>query len=161
MKIIVTGSSGLIGSALVASLRARGDEVTRLVREKTGATGADGTREVVWSPSRGELNAPELEGHDAAIHLAGDPIAEGLWRTRKGSSAEPVQARRFWPKPRASVSPPRLVTASRSAIRRPLRRVLTESTRRERMFLSTCAASGSAAEAARLPDSRTFAVGVC
>jgi uncharacterized protein (TIGR01777 family) len=83
MKIIVTGSTGLIGSALVASLLARGDEVTRLVREKTDATRADGTREVLWSPSRGELNAAELEGHDAAIHLAGDPIAEGRWTDEK------------------------------------------------------------------------------
>lgn len=83
MKIIITGSNGLIGSALVAALRARGDEVTRLVREKTGATRADGTREVVWSPGRGELDAAELEGHDAAIHLAGDPIAEGRWTDEK------------------------------------------------------------------------------
>jgi uncharacterized protein (TIGR01777 family) len=83
MKIIVTGSSGLIGSALVASLLARGDAVTRLVREKTGAARADGTREVVWSPGRGELNAAELEGHDAVVHLAGDPIAEGRWTDEK------------------------------------------------------------------------------
>jgi hypothetical protein len=83
MKIIVTGSTGLIGSALVASLLARGDEVTRLVREKTDAPHADGTREVLWSPGRGELNAAELEGHDAAIHLAGDPIAEGRWTDEK------------------------------------------------------------------------------
>jgi hypothetical protein len=83
MKIIVTGSSGLIGSALVASLLARGDEVTRLVREKSEAARAGGAREVLWSPSRGELNAAELEGHDAAIHLAGDPIAEGRWTDEK------------------------------------------------------------------------------
>lgn len=83
MKIIVTGSSGLIGSALVAALTARGDEVTRLVREKTGTTRTDGAREVLWSPSRGELSAAELEGHDAAIHLAGDPIAEGRWTDEK------------------------------------------------------------------------------
>lgn len=83
MKIIVTGSTGLIGSALVASLLARGDEVTCLVREKRDAPRADGTREVLWSPDRGELNAAELEGHDAAIHLAGDPIAEGRWTDEK------------------------------------------------------------------------------
>lgn len=83
MKIIVTGSTGLIGSALVAALTARGDEVTRLVREKSDATRAGGAREVLWSPSRGELNAAELEGHDAAIHLAGDPIAEGRWTDEK------------------------------------------------------------------------------
>ncbi|HEY0099108.1 MAG TPA: TIGR01777 family oxidoreductase [Pyrinomonadaceae bacterium] len=83
MKIIVTGSSGLIGSALVASLTQRGDEVTRLVREKSGAARAGEAREVLWSPSRGELNGAELEGHDAAIHLAGDPIAEGRWTDEK------------------------------------------------------------------------------
>lgn len=83
MKIIVTGSSGLIGSALVASLKARGDEVTSLVRKATDATRAGGTREVLWSPDRGELNGAELEGHDAAVHLAGDPIAEGRWTDEK------------------------------------------------------------------------------
>ena len=83
MKIIVTGSSGLIGSALVASLKARGDEVTCLVREKRDAPRVAGTREVLWSPSRGELDGAELEGHDAAVHLAGDPIAEGRWTDEK------------------------------------------------------------------------------
>ena len=83
MKIIVTGSTGLIGSALVASLLARGDEVTCLVRKTTDAPRANGTREVLWSPSRGELNAAELEGHDAAIHLAGDPFGEGRWTDEK------------------------------------------------------------------------------
>ena len=83
MKIIVTGSSGLIGSALVQSLTARGDAVTCLVREKRGAPRVAGTREVLWSPARGELNAAELEGHDAVVHLAGDPIAEGRWTDEK------------------------------------------------------------------------------
>jgi len=83
MKIIVTGSTGLIGSALVASLSARGDEVTRLVRKASDGTGADATREVRWNPERGELDAASLEGHDAAVHLAGDPIAEGRWTDEK------------------------------------------------------------------------------
>jgi len=83
MKIIVTGSSGLIGSALVAALIRRGDEVTCLVRAAAHARRADGAREVLWNPARGELDAGELEGHDAAIHLAGDPIAEGRWTDEK------------------------------------------------------------------------------
>jgi uncharacterized protein (TIGR01777 family) len=83
MKIIVTGSSGLIGSALVAALIRRGDEVTCLVRSAAHARRADGAREVLWNPARGELDAAELEGHDAAIHLAGDPIAEGRWTDEK------------------------------------------------------------------------------
>jgi uncharacterized protein len=83
MKIIVTGSSGLIGTALVAALITRGDEVTCLVRGAAHARRADGAREVLWNPARGELDAAELEGHDAAIHLAGDPIAEGRWTDEK------------------------------------------------------------------------------
>ncbi|MCA1565577.1 MAG: TIGR01777 family oxidoreductase [Acidobacteria bacterium] len=83
MKIIVTGSSGLIGSALVGALIARGDEVTCLVRTAAHARRADGAREVLWNPARGELDAAELEGHDAAVHLAGDPIAEGRWTAEK------------------------------------------------------------------------------
>lgn len=83
MKIIVTGSSGLIGSALVAALIRRGDEVTCLVRNAAHARRADGAREVLWNPARGELDSTELEGHDAAVHLAGDPIAEGRWTDEK------------------------------------------------------------------------------
>jgi uncharacterized protein (TIGR01777 family) len=83
MKIIVTGSSGLIGSALVAALIQRGDEVTCLVRTAAHARRADGAREVLWNPARGEVEAAELEGHDAAVHLAGDPVAEGRWTAEK------------------------------------------------------------------------------
>ncbi len=83
MKIIVTGSTGLIGKALVASLIARGDEVTCLVRGAAHPQRADGAREVLWNPARNELDGTELEGHDAAIHLAGDPIAEGRWTEEK------------------------------------------------------------------------------
>jgi uncharacterized protein (TIGR01777 family) len=83
MKIIVTGSSGLIGSALVAALVGRGDEVTCLVRTAAHARRADGAREVLWNPARAELDEAEIEGHDAAVHLAGDPIAEGRWTDEK------------------------------------------------------------------------------
>jgi hypothetical protein len=83
MKIIVTGSSGLIGSALVAALTGRGDEVTCLVRTAAHARRTDGAREVLWNPARGEVDAAELEGHDAAVHLAGDPVAEGRWTAEK------------------------------------------------------------------------------
>lgn len=83
MKLIVTGSTGLIGTALVASLVARGDAVTRLVRRKTDAARMDGTREVLWNPAHGELDAANLEGHEAAVHLAGEPVAEGRWTNEK------------------------------------------------------------------------------
>lgn len=83
MKIIVTGSTGLIGKALVKSLLARGDKVTCLVRRESTTERVAGINEVVWNPARGELNAASLEGHDAVVHLAGESIAEGRWDDEK------------------------------------------------------------------------------
>ena len=83
MKVIVTGSTGLVGSALVRSLLADGHEVTRLVRGGAQGFRAPGTTAVHWDPERGEIDAGELEGHDAAVHLAGESIAEGRWDDEK------------------------------------------------------------------------------
>jgi uncharacterized protein len=81
MRIAVTGSSGLIGTALTRGLRAEGHEVLRLVRRPPGA--AD---EIGWNPhpavgGSGATSAapPALEGIDAAVNLAGAPIASGRW----------------------------------------------------------------------------------
>ncbi len=79
MKIIVTGSTGLVGKALVRSLLAEGHEVTRMVRGGAQTFRAPGTSAVSWDPERGTVNASELEGHDAAVHLAGEPVAGGRW----------------------------------------------------------------------------------
>ncbi|MBV8297484.1 MAG: TIGR01777 family oxidoreductase [Acidimicrobiia bacterium] len=73
MKVAVTGSTGLIGSAVVAALRTRGDEVTRLVR------GTPQTGEVRWDPDSGQIEAAALEGHDAVVHLAGVGIGDRRW----------------------------------------------------------------------------------
>jgi uncharacterized protein (TIGR01777 family) len=83
MKIIVTGSTGLVGRALIRSLLAEGHEVTRLVRGDAQGFRAPGTSAVHWNPERGEIAANELEGHAAAVHLAGEPIAEGRWDAAK------------------------------------------------------------------------------
>ncbi len=83
MKVIVTGSTGLVGRALVRSLLSDGHEVTRLVRGGAQEFRAPGTKAVQWEPEKGSVNAAELEGHDAAVHLAGDPIAEGRWDDEK------------------------------------------------------------------------------
>jgi uncharacterized protein (TIGR01777 family) len=74
MRVLVTGSHGLIGSALIAALRARGDEVTRLVRSASPGPG-----EARWDPEGGEIDAAALEGHDAVVHLAGEGIGEQKW----------------------------------------------------------------------------------
>jgi uncharacterized protein (TIGR01777 family) len=72
MRIAITGSTGLIGSALVAALEADGHAITRVVRPASSAQG------VLWDPERGTIDLNGLEGHEAVIHLAGEQIA-GLW----------------------------------------------------------------------------------
>ncbi|MEX2092236.1 MAG: TIGR01777 family oxidoreductase [Pirellulales bacterium] len=75
MIIAVTGSTGLVGSALVAALEARGHLVRRLVRHEV----QDAEREIRWNPDRGEIDAAELNGVDAVVHLAGENVAGGRW----------------------------------------------------------------------------------
>jgi uncharacterized protein (TIGR01777 family) len=76
MKVAVTGASGLIGSALTASLRASGDQVVTLVRR----TPASAT-EIAWDPltPRGSLAPGALDGTDAVVHLAGAGVADHRW----------------------------------------------------------------------------------
>jgi len=76
MNVAVTGSSGLIGTALVAALRADGHEVIRLVRAGPGAADA-----IVWDPQadRGGLDPRSLDGVAAVVHLAGAGLADKRW----------------------------------------------------------------------------------
>jgi uncharacterized protein (TIGR01777 family) len=74
MDIAVTGSNGLIGSALVAALEADGHTVRRLVRG-----GASGDGRVAWDPMAGTIDAAALAGIDAVVHLAGEGIGERRW----------------------------------------------------------------------------------
>ncbi len=77
MNILISGASGLIGSALVKSLSEAGHAVRRLVRR------AAGPAEVRWDPAAGRLDAADLEGLDAVVHLAGENIAAGRWTRRR------------------------------------------------------------------------------
>lgn len=74
MKIAVTGSSGLIGSALVAHLLDIGHQVIRVVRTATDEPDA-----IRWDPDAGEIDAAGLEGVDAVVNLAGEGIADHRW----------------------------------------------------------------------------------
>lgn len=76
MRLTVTGASGLIGSALVARLSARGDEVTVLTRAPERARAALQVQAVAWDLSSEAAPAEALEGRDAVIHLAGENIAQ-------------------------------------------------------------------------------------
>jgi uncharacterized protein (TIGR01777 family) len=73
MKIIVSGASGLIGSALVPHLAARGHEVIRLVRRSAGSG------ESQWDPARGVIDANVVGSADAIIHLSGAGIGDKRW----------------------------------------------------------------------------------
>lgn len=70
MRVAVSGSTGLIGGALVERLRREGHTVARLVRS-TRDTGAG---DVVWDPAAGTIDAAALEGMDAVVHLAGESV---------------------------------------------------------------------------------------
>jgi uncharacterized protein len=82
MKFLVTGSSGLIGSALIPFLTAGGHSVTRLLRSPASSQSV-GASEIVWNPGYSDLPISNLEGFDAVIHLAGESIAEGRWTDAK------------------------------------------------------------------------------
>jgi uncharacterized protein (TIGR01777 family) len=74
-KILVSGSSGLIGAALLPVLQSSGYEVTRLVR------GASGQGRIGWDPAR-PLAPDSVSGFDAVVHLAGESIV-GRWTDAK------------------------------------------------------------------------------
>ncbi len=75
MKCLVSGSTGLIGSALVRELETNGHDVRRLLRPSSRFSGA-GT---VWDPARGIVDPGTLEGFDAVVHLAGENVADRRW----------------------------------------------------------------------------------
>ena len=79
MRILVSGSTGLVGSALFPRLAAAGHKVVRLAR----ARAAPGETAVFWDPAAGTLDATAFEGFDAVIHLAGESIASGRWTHAK------------------------------------------------------------------------------
>ena len=96
MTVVVTGSSGLIGTALVTNLQASGQEVRRLVRREPAADD-----EFRWDPSRGEIDDKVLDGAHAVVNLAGAGIGDRRWtdsykelarRSRLDSTTTLVQA---------------------------------------------------------------------
>ena len=122
MNVLISGATGLIGSALVPELEAKGHTVTRLSRSKAGA----GT--IRWDPSAGTIDG-DLEGTEAVVHLAGESIAQGRWNPEK-KTAHPRQQgagdssagrdvsppspsrRRSWSRPRPSATTGTVATRS-------------------------------------------------
>jgi uncharacterized protein len=79
MKILVTGATGLVGSALVAALARDGHTVCRLIRPGTKSAGrSGGAFDVTWNPETGELGGAAV-GAEAVVNLGGASIADRRW----------------------------------------------------------------------------------
>jgi uncharacterized protein (TIGR01777 family) len=79
-RVLISGGTGLIGSALTAALRADGLTVNHLVRRKEPTSPG----EVAWTPTSAIVDIAAMEGHDAVVHLGGANLAQGRWtKSRK------------------------------------------------------------------------------
>lgn len=92
MRILVSGSTGLIGRAVVAHLRAKGHEVVRLMRREIKPT-ADA---ISWNPDNGGVNPRDFDGFDAVVHLAGENISSHRWTKKKKERLFTSRARDTW-----------------------------------------------------------------
>src|SRR5688572_20739400 len=79
MRILVSGSHGLVGRALIESLLSNDHSVFRLVREVP----AKGSSDIEWDPEQGTIDSDKLSGFDGVVHLAGESIASGRWTPEK------------------------------------------------------------------------------
>lgn len=111
--VAVGGSGGLVGTALVARLRAGGYRVLRLVRRA-----ARGSDEISWDPTGGRIDAERLAGVQAVVNLAGRGIADGRWtaRARREIRDSRVEGTRLIARALAGMAPPRPAWVNASAI---------------------------------------------
>lgn len=73
MRVLISGATGFIGSALAAHAQAAGHDVAALTRHPQGP------HDIGWEPAGGRIDAERLEGFDAVVHLAGESLAKGRW----------------------------------------------------------------------------------
>lgn len=113
-RVAITGSTGLIGSAVVAELQAVGWRVDRLVRRDP----RPGTNEIRWQPQGNEIDVTSLAGVDAVINLAGEPIAAGRWNDERKRAIHDsrVVGTLLLAQTMAQLDPPPRVFVSASAI---------------------------------------------
>lgn len=111
MRILISGSTGLIGRRLVEELQREGHAVVRLVRRSSPAP----EDKVVWSPETGRIESGSLDGLDAVIHLAGEGIASGRWtseRKKRIRDSRVVGTRHLAEALAKLPSPPRVLVSS-------------------------------------------------
>jgi uncharacterized protein len=77
VNVLLTGSSGLIGSSLAQHLQASGHQVVKLVRRRPE------TGEAQWDPEAGEIDSEAVQQAHAVVHLAGESIASGRWTPQR------------------------------------------------------------------------------
>ena len=113
MNILISGASGLIGSAIKTALHARGDRILSLTRRD-----AQSDREITWDPAANALDPSRLADIDAVIHLAGENIAARRWTaTQKARIRDSrIQGTGLLARTLASASSPPKVFISASAI---------------------------------------------
>ncbi len=113
MNILISGSSGLIGSAFGSYLLGNRHRVMRLVRRAP-----QGANEIRWDPASGTLDIRALEGLDAVVHLAGESIASGRWTSERKRRIRDsrIQGTRLLARSLSSLSDPPKVFVSVSAI---------------------------------------------
>jgi hypothetical protein len=78
MRMLISGATGLVGSALGRDLEAAGHEVLRLIR-----TPPQSAADVYWDAEAGRIDTARLQNVDAVVHLAGESIASGRWNEAK------------------------------------------------------------------------------
>jgi NAD dependent epimerase/dehydratase family enzyme len=80
MKILISGASGLVGTHLIPTLKAKNHEIYRLVRKKP-----NGAEEIRWDAEKGFSigERDKLKNFDAVVHLAGDNVASENWSDEK------------------------------------------------------------------------------
>ena len=114
MHVLVTGSTGFIGSALVSYLIEQGSSVTRLVRRRVTEDDSD----VEWDPGACTIDAKRLAGVDAVVHLAGESIYARRWTARRKAIIRDsrVEGTRLLSQTLAGLDPPPGVLACASGL---------------------------------------------
>jgi uncharacterized protein (TIGR01777 family) len=159
MDVVVTGSSGLIGTALRPALAAAGHRMVPMVRARAGgAAGGDapaGADALHWDPDAGAVDSGGLEGVGAVIHLAGEGIGNKRWNEAQKAriKASRIQGTTLLAETLAKLAKPPTVLLSGSAVGIYGDRgdeVLTENSRAGAGFLAeVCVAWEAAAAPAR------------
>jgi uncharacterized protein (TIGR01777 family) len=152
MRIVIAGSGGLIGSALMTALEEDGHRVDRLVRPHSAAGPG-----ISWDPGSGRLDAAALQGADAVVNLGGRSIGERRWDEAEKALVRDsrVVPTRLLAETLAGLSPPPRALVNASAVgfygHRPGERLTEQSGPGEGFFAGVCrdweAATGPAAEA--------------